>query len=93
MRRLLCKKLLKKECIWQRVYCDMQPRKYLPLPSDVWRCAAEAMNTLIYRVLGASDEELRNVPSESNAIELARLLFFLCVAAYNMRTIEMRCAT
>ena len=50
------------------------------------------MNTLIYRVLGASDEELRNTPSENNAIELARLLFFLCVAAYNMRTIEMRCA-
>lgn len=60
--------------------------------SDVLPCAAEAMNTLIYRVLGASDEELRNTPSENNAIELARLLFFLCVAAYNMRTIEMRCA-
>jgi hypothetical protein len=49
------------------------------------------MNTIIYRVLGATDEELRNVPSESNVIELARLLFFLCVVAYNMRTIEMRC--
>jgi len=49
------------------------------------------MNTIIYRVLGATDEELRNVPSESNVIELARLLFFLCVVAYNMRTTEMRC--
>ena len=47
---------------------------------------------MIYRVLGTTDEELRDLPSESNVIELARLLFFLCVVAYNMRTIEMRCA-
>ncbi len=39
----------------------------------------EAMNAFIHRLLGSSDdEELRRIPSQSNAVELARLLFW-CV--------------
>jgi hypothetical protein len=37
----------------------------------------EAMNAFIHRLLGSSDErELRAIPSKSNAVELARLLFW-----------------
>lgn len=37
----------------------------------------EAMNAFIHRLLGSSDEEeLRSIPSQSNAVELARLLFW-----------------
>lgn len=37
----------------------------------------EAMNAFIHRLLGSSDdEELRRIPSQSNAVELARLLFW-----------------
>ncbi|KAK9842315.1 hypothetical protein WJX81_006243 [Elliptochloris bilobata] len=68
----------------------LEPHAVAELTAGADSDILEAMNTMIYRVLGATDEDLRNIPSESNAIELARLLFFLCVVAYNMRTIEMR---
>ena len=49
--------------------------------SQLTACAGddiiEAMNAFIHRLLGSSDEEdLRRAPSQSNATELARLLFW-----------------
>lgn len=49
--------------------------------SQLTACAGddiiEAMNAFIHRLLGSSDEEdLRRAPSQSNAVELARLLFW-----------------
>lgn len=51
----------------------------------------EAMNAFIHRLLGSSDdEELRRIPSQSNAVELARLLFWLMCVGYGLRTLEVR---
>lgn len=52
----------------------------------------EAMNAFIHRLLGSSDdEELRRIPSQSNAVELARLLFWYALFYHEMQEhCEMR---
>lgn len=51
----------------------------------------EAMNSFIQRLLGTGDEEeLREHNSESNAVELARLLYWLMVVGYSLRSMEVR---
>ena len=55
--------------------------------SQLTACAGddiiEAMNAFIHRLLGSSDEEdLRRAPSKSDAVELARLLFWYMPCLY-----------
>ncbi|CAD7701231.1 unnamed protein product [Ostreobium quekettii] len=50
-----------------------------------------AMNIFIQRLMGTSDNtELRTTSCDSTAIELARLLYWLMVVGYNLRTLEVR---
>lgn len=51
----------------------------------------EAVNAFIHRLLGtANPEELQQLASTNNAPDLARLLYWLMVVGYNMRTLEVR---
>lgn len=52
---------------------------------------AEAMNTFIHRMLGTKDnDQLRATASDCTANELAKLLFWLMVVGYSLRTLEVR---
>lgn len=49
------------------------------------------MNSFIQRLLGSSDpDELKSTHNESTAVELARMLYWLMVVGYSLRTIEAR---
>ncbi|KAK9787264.1 hypothetical protein WJX73_002695 [Symbiochloris irregularis] len=51
----------------------------------------EAMNSFIHRLLGTADaEELQQLSSINHAPDLSRLLYWLMVVGYNMRTLEVR---
>ncbi|DBB05001.1 hypothetical protein WJX82_010799 [Trebouxia sp. C0006] len=52
----------------------------------------EAMNTFIHRLLGTDDlssEDMEH-PTQASQVELARLMFWLMVVGYNLRTLEVR---
>lgn len=52
-----------------------------------------AMNVFIQRMLGTDDvAELRETTCDSSALELARLLYWLMVVGYNLRSMEVRYA-
>jgi hypothetical protein len=49
------------------------------------------MDVFIQRLLGTSDkDQLRRTPSECSAQELGRLLFWLMVVGYTLRSMEVR---
>lgn len=54
--------------------------------------AVEAMNTFIHRLLGTDDLTSEDMihPTQSTQVELARLMFWLMVVGYNLRTLEVR---
>ncbi|KAK9829799.1 hypothetical protein WJX72_007962 [[Myrmecia] bisecta] len=69
----------------------LEPHSITELTSGAGDDVLEAMNTFIQRLLGTTDEdELRNNTSESNSTELSRLMFWLMVVGYTLRTMEIR---
>ena len=70
---------------WSRIH---SPRGG-PLHTDMQEHSVKLALLLI--CAGTSDdEELRSTHSESNAVELARLLYWLMVVGYSLRALEVR---
>lgn len=70
----------------------MEPLNLKELTTRAGDDTLEAMKAFIKRVVGTDDgEELRNTSSKTSNTELARLLYWLLVVGYSLRTIEARC--
>jgi len=68
----------------------LEPTNLQELTSTAGPDVLEAMNAFIYRLIGTSDAEELKAPSETTAQELARLLYWLMVVGYSLRTMEVR---
>ena len=62
------------------------------LTSGVGEEVVDAMNAFIKRLVGTDydSEELKGIESQSNSVEMARLLYWLLIVGYSLRTIEAR---
>lgn len=70
---------------------SLEPQNLLDLTANAGEDVLEAMNSFIQRLLGSSDpDELKTTSNESTAVELARMLYWLMVVGYSLRTIEVR---
>ncbi|KAH9305246.1 hypothetical protein KI387_009650, partial [Taxus chinensis] len=70
---------------------SLEPQNLQELTSSAGEDALDAMNTFIQRLLGVSDPaQLKRTPTETTALELARLLYWLMVVGYSIRNIEVR---
>ena len=61
-----------------------EPAQLKELTDNASTCVIEAMNSFVQRLLG---DELRR--TESNANELARMLYFMMVVGYHLRQLEV----
>ena len=61
-----------------------EPAQLKELTDNASTCVIEAMNSFVQRLLG---NDLRR--TESNANELARMLYFAMVVGYNLRQLEV----
>jgi len=68
----------------------LEPANLQELTSTAGPEVLEAMNAFIYRLIGTSDAEELKAASETTAPELARLLYWLMVVGYSLRTMEVR---
>jgi len=70
---------------------SLEPHNLQELTAHAGEDVLDAMNSFIQRLLGTSDpEELQTTSNESTAVELARMLYWLMVVGYSLRTIEVR---
>jgi len=70
---------------------SLEPQNLQELTENAGSDVIDAMNSFIQRLLGSSDpEELKHASNESTAVELARMLYWLMVVGYSLRTIEVR---
>jgi len=70
----------------------LEPSNMKELTSGVGEEVVDAMNAFIKRLVGTDydSEELRGIESQSNSVEMARLLYWLLIVGYSLRTIEAR---
>jgi len=69
---------------------SMEPHNLQDLTSHAGEDVLDAMNSFIQRLLGSDDpDELRSSSNETTAVELARMLYWLMVVGYSLRTIEV----
>jgi len=70
---------------------SLEPHNLQELTENAGEDVLDAMNSFIQRLLGSNDpEELKSASNESTAAELARMLYWLMVVGYSLRTIEVR---
>jgi len=71
---------------------SLEPTNLQDLTSSAGDDVLQAMNAFITRLIGENveSEDLKKTTSESTAVELARLLYWLMVVGYNLRNIEVR---
>ncbi|CAI5479266.1 unnamed protein product [Closterium sp. Yama58-4] len=69
----------------------LEPQNIQELTASADDDALAAMNAFIQRLLGVPDvEEIKSVASETTVTELAKLLYWLMVVGYSLRTLEVR---
>ncbi|CAG9465871.1 unnamed protein product [Pedinophyceae sp. YPF-701] len=70
---------------------SMEPSSLEHMSSGVGEAVTEAMTTFVERLMGTNDPlELQGIDSESTAVELAQLLYWLLVVGYGLRSLEAR---
>lgn len=69
----------------------LEPANLQELTSSASTEVMDAMNAFVARLVGSADAtELRELHSETTSMELARLLSWVMVVGYSLRTIEVR---
>ncbi|GJP56108.1 hypothetical protein CLOM_g15164 [Closterium sp. NIES-68] len=69
----------------------LEPQNIQELTASADDDALAAMNAFIQRLLGVPDVgEIKSVASETTVTELAKLLYWLMVVGYSLRTLEVR---
>eukprot|EP00241_Pyramimonas_parkeae_P012562 CAMPEP_0114236192 /NCGR_PEP_ID=MMETSP0058-20121206/6701_1 /TAXON_ID=36894 /ORGANISM="Pyramimonas parkeae, CCMP726" /LENGTH=276 /DNA_ID=CAMNT_0001348101 /DNA_START=302 /DNA_END=1132 /DNA_ORIENTATION=- len=69
----------------------LEPHNLQDLTATAGPEVLEAMNAFVHRLIGTSDgEELRNADTTSTTVELARMLYWLMVVGYSLRTMEVK---
>eukprot|EP00249_Psilotum_nudum_P013698 c24464_g1_i1 orf=414-1448(-) len=70
---------------------SLEPQNLQELTASAGEDAVDAMNFFIQRLLGKSDPtQLKKAKTETTAVELAKLLYWLMVVGYSIRNIEVR---
>lgn len=70
----------------------LEPTNVREMTSGAGEEVIEAMNAFIKRLVGTDydSEELKGIESKSTSVEMARLLYWLLIVGYSLRTIEVR---
>ncbi|WZN60902.1 DUF760 domain-containing protein [Chloropicon roscoffensis] len=70
----------------------LEPTNVREMTSGAGEEVTEAMNAFIKRLVGTDydSEELKGIESKSTSVEMARLLYWLLIVGYSLRTIEVR---
>ncbi|GER40003.1 phosphoglucosamine mutase [Striga asiatica] len=69
----------------------LEPQNLKELTSSAGEDVVVAMNTFIKRLLAVSDpSQMKTSVTETSAVELAKLLYWLMVVGYSIRNIEVR---
>ncbi|KAF2324768.1 hypothetical protein GH714_016715 [Hevea brasiliensis] len=70
---------------------SLEPQNLKELTSSAGEDVVLAMNTFIKRLLAVADpEQMKTSVTETSALELAKLLYWLMVVGYSIRNIEVR---
>lgn len=70
---------------------SLEPQNMQELTETAGPDVLEAMNSFIHRLMGTSDgKELSTIGSDHTTQELSRLLYYLMVVGYSLRTMEVR---
>lgn len=70
---------------------SLEPQNLKDLTSTAGEDVAFAMNSFIKRLLTVSDpSQMKATPTETSALELAKLLYWLMMVGYSLRNIEVR---
>ena len=70
----------------------LEPGNIKELTSSAGEEVVEAMNAFIKRLVGTDydSDELKGIETKSTSVEMARLLYWLLIVGYSLRTIEVR---
>ena len=70
----------------------LEPTNIREMTSGAGDEVVEAMNAFIKRLVGTDydSEDLKGIESKSTSVEMARLLYWLLIVGYSLRTIEVR---
>ena len=71
---------------------NLEPANLKDMAESTGEEALEAMNAFIERLVGPEydSEEIKGMQSTSTSVEMARLLYWLLIVGYSLRTIEVR---
>ncbi|XP_024388591.1 uncharacterized protein [Physcomitrium patens] len=70
---------------------SLQPQNLQELTTSAGEDALEAMNTFITRLIGVAEpDQLKKTATQTTTAELARILYWLMVVGYSIRSIEVR---
>lgn len=69
----------------------LEPQNLHELTTSAGEDVLDAMNAFVYRLMGTSDpEEIKSTSTENTTVEMARMLYWLMVVGYSLRTLEVR---
>lgn len=69
----------------------LEPQNLQELTASAGEDVLDAMNAFVYRLMGTSDpEEMKSTSTENTNVEMARMLYWLMVVGYSLRTLEVR---
>ncbi|UPQ98780.1 hypothetical protein HOP50_03g20860 [Chloropicon primus] len=70
----------------------LEPSNIKEMTSGAGEEVLEAMNAFIKRLVGTDydSDELKGIESKSTSVEMARLLYWLLIVGYSLRTIEVK---
>lgn len=70
---------------------NMEPENLRDLTNNTGPDVLEAMNAFIKRILGTDDtSELASTTAEVTNVELSRMVYWLMVVGYSLRTMEVK---
>lgn len=69
----------------------LEPQNLQELTASAGEDVLDAMNAFVYRLMGTSDpDEMKSTSTENTTVEMARMLYWLMVVGYSLRTLEVR---